>query len=88
MKLTVFILSLPVVIFLTHFLAEDASDTFQLVLGLLWVLSSVFCIAWGFYISRRSRLLGWLCIVVGIIPLILMMIPPTVNHGAKTFELR
>jgi hypothetical protein len=80
MKLTVFILALPMVIFVWLLLATHISDGFRLTLLLLWLVSSVICLAWGFYISRRSRLLGWLCVGVALIPLVMLMWP-VVSHG-------
>jgi hypothetical protein len=80
MKLTIFILSLPVVIFLSLFLVEDASDTFRLALFCLWILSGLICLAWSFYISRRSRLLGWLCASIFMIQLIMAMWPVHPRH--------
>jgi hypothetical protein len=75
MKLTIFILSLPVAMFICLALATRASDEFRMALFGLWILSGLFCFGWSFYISRRSRLLGWLCASVPMIQLIGMMWP-------------
>jgi hypothetical protein len=75
MKPTIFILSLPVVLFLGGvFLEQYESHTLQIVHLVLLLLASLLCTVRGFYIVRRSRLLGWLCITIGGIPLILMMV--------------
>ncbi len=83
MKLTIFVLLLPVMIFVSTLLATQGTHTFHPVLFFLWLLSSVNCLVWGFYISRRSRLLGWLCVGVGVIPLIMMMWPVVSDGGVK-----
>jgi hypothetical protein len=75
MKLTIFILSLPVVMFVWLLLATPSSDMFRLTLFCLWILSGLICLAWSFFISRRSRLLGWLCAGVPMIQLIMMLLP-------------
>jgi hypothetical protein len=75
MRLTIFILFLPVAAFFGGILAVDRVPIFQGICFFTWLLSAVVSFIWGFYISRRSRLLGWLCVGVGISPLILMMWP-------------
>jgi len=35
--------------------------------------SSIVCLERGQYILKRERLLGWFCIVIGIIPLLLVL---------------
>ena len=72
MKLTIFILLLPVVTFLVGVFGTPLIQGISFV---TYLLSSVACLVWGFYISRRSRILGWLCIAVGVAPLILMLLP-------------
>jgi hypothetical protein len=84
MKLTIFILALPLI---GIWLAIGTKWEFGAALGsallLLWILSGVFCFGWSFYISRRYRLLGWLCVVIPIIQLIVLMwlFVPAFAHG-------
>jgi hypothetical protein len=76
MKLTAFILALPIVVLISCLLSIHASPTFRMTLLMVYFASSVFCFGWGFYISRRSSLLGWLCVVVGgVLPLIVIVWP-------------
>ena len=75
MKLTIFILLLPVVAILAGWLAADRSHAFSIICFFTYLLSSVANLVWGFIISRRSRFLGWLCIAVGAVPLILLLLP-------------
>jgi hypothetical protein len=75
MRLTILILILPVVALFGGILAVDRVPMIPGICFFTWLLSSVLSLIWGFYISRRSRLLGWLCVGVGISPLIMMMWP-------------
>lgn len=78
MKLTIFILALPVMSMVSLFLTRNINGEFSEVrnaLVLLYFLSSAICLGWGFYISRKSHFLGYLCVVMGIMPLLLMMWP-------------
>jgi hypothetical protein len=64
MKPTTFILLLPLA---TAFcLVSATSHRLNHILVPLWIASSIFCFIWGFYISRHSRLLGWLCLLVAL----------------------
>jgi hypothetical protein len=72
MKLTIFILLLPVMALL---LAVFGTPLLQAVSFFTCLLSSVVCLVWGFYISRRSRFFGWLCVLAGVAPLVLMLLP-------------
>jgi len=79
MKPAVFILALPMVIYAWLLFATQDSDVFSsafhMALLSLWFLSSIICLVWGFYISRRSRRLGWLCVAVAMIPLVMLVMP-------------
>jgi hypothetical protein len=75
MKLTAFILPLPIVMFFLGSLATRSSDIFQLTLFSIWLLSTFICLGWGFYISRRSRLLGWVCVGVALVQFAFMFLP-------------
>jgi hypothetical protein len=79
MKLTAFILALPIVALMALFwclLDLDTSDALRMLLLVVYLASSVFCFGWGFYISRRSHFLGWLCVAIGgVLPLILILWP-------------
>lgn len=72
MKLTILILLLPVVTFLGMIFGAPIVQMASL-FG--YLLSSLVCLGWGFYISGRSRILGWLCVALGVAPLILMLLP-------------
>lgn len=82
LKLTLFILLLPVVMFFSGALVANYTHIPMLEVFLpLYLGSSVACLLWGVYISSRSRVLGWLCVLVGVAPLILMLLP-VASHGA------
>jgi transcriptional regulator of nitric oxide reductase len=88
MKLTMFILPLTVVMFFWVLLATQSSHTFQATLFSLWLLSAFVCLGWGIYISRRSRLLGWLCVGVVLVQFIFVFLPVTshVKIHTEIFE--
>lgn len=70
---TVFALASPAMCFLLSSLAVNADDTVLLQITILRVFSSVICIAWTFYIYRYSRIWGWICFAIGVVPLIFML---------------
>ena len=75
-KATIAIMLLP---FLLDVLLRY-SDPTELVGGLfvfiLWAfLTTVPCLAWGGYILRRHRSLGWCCIGVGVFHLVALILP-------------
>jgi len=71
-KLTVFILALPVMFCGLVFLHVSADEAIQSEVFNLWILSSLVCIAWVFYLFRYNRIWGWICFAVGIAPFVLM----------------
>jgi hypothetical protein len=74
LKLTIFIVSLTVATFFLGWLVTQFSHTFHPALFWAYFLSSIVCLERGRYILKRDRLLGWLCIVIGIIPLIMVWV--------------
>jgi hypothetical protein len=54
MQLTMFILLLPVLAFLGALPVFQAAPVLSEVCFFTWPLSSVVCLVWGFFISRRS----------------------------------
>jgi hypothetical protein len=81
--ITILFLLLPAVIWLWLLQATRSSHTFQPELFYTWIASAFICLAWGFYISRRSRVLGWLCVVAAFIYLIAVVWPFVSNDGVK-----
>jgi hypothetical protein len=80
MRLTILFLLLPVVMFFGFLFVLDHSDALALPLFILWMLTAVVCLAWGFYISRRHRLLGWLCVGVALLQFVLAFLPAIGSH--------
>jgi hypothetical protein len=72
MKLTIFILLLPVTAFLIGLVGTRYSHTFHPAFFWAWFLSSIICLERGFRIFRYSRSLSWTCIAVGIIPFVVI----------------
>ena len=83
MKLTIFILSLPVAIYFLGLLVTQSTHTFHAALFWAWFLTSIVCIERGRYILGRSRFLGWLCIGIGIIPFIVLAWRLIFHGGVK-----
>jgi len=79
MKLTPIILLLPVASF--YFAWSEAIGVAAMLT--LWILSIVVCLGWGVYVSRQSRLLGWLCVVVALIQLFIMLMPVTARAKVR-----
>ena len=75
MKPTTFILVLPFLNFLTAWSARGLSQEFGMALIVAWLLSTFACFGWAVYISRQSHFLGWLCVAVGFIQLIMFLLP-------------
>jgi hypothetical protein len=67
MKLTVLILSLPLLPFICLLVAPYSDDAVQMPIYLLWVLLVAICLFRAYYISRRSRLAGWGCVGVVVV---------------------
>ena len=72
MKLTPIILLMPVAAF---YIAWNVPAFSGLALLVFWILSIVVCLGWGVYVSRQSRFLGWLCVVVALIQIFIMLMP-------------
>jgi hypothetical protein len=83
MRFTILILLLPFLMFLGLLLAVDHSDAAIPPLWILWLISVVVCLAWGFYISRRRRFLGWLCVGVALLHFILLLLPLLGRHQIR-----
>lgn len=87
MKLTIFILLLPVVIFASGLLMiqRPASDAMiQTFLG-IWALASLACFFRGFFILRQHRILAWCCFVIALLQTIFAVLPALASH--KTLDL-
>jgi hypothetical protein len=82
LKLTIFIVSLNVATYYFGWLVAHFSPTFHPALFWAYFLSSIVCVERGQYILRRDRHLGWLCIAMGVIPLIIVC-AVIFRHGAK-----
>jgi hypothetical protein len=72
MKLTIFILLLPVATFLVGLVGTRYSHTFHPTFFWVWLLSSIVCLERGFRTFRHSRVLSWSCILIGIIPFVII----------------
>lgn len=83
MKLTPFILILPFFILFAAWSEPGLSQRFGMALFIVWLLSAFACFGWGVYISRQNRFLGWLCVAVGFIQLILFLMPVVSRGGVK-----
>jgi hypothetical protein len=76
---SLFCMALPFVFCaLTWFLRE--SDRAMLLFG-LWMLASIICLGWGFYIRRSLPSLAWSCVGVGAIQFALVLILPLVAQA-------
>jgi hypothetical protein len=87
MKLTIFILIFPIVIFvagilLIHRPASDAmSETFLSV----WAAASLLCLIRGFFIFRRHQRLAWCCFIISLMQIVFAILPLLASH--KTMDL-
>ena len=82
--ITILLLLLPVVIWLWIVQATRSSHTFQDGLFALWIASAIVCLAWGLFLIRGRRALGWLCVVTAVIHLVAAAWPFFSNGGAKS----
>ena len=83
MKLTPFILLLPFLILSTALFGRSYCVRFGAVMFIAWLLSTVVCFGWGFYIYRQHRFVGWLCLVVSSIQFFILLMPVIVDCGVK-----
>jgi len=89
MKPTIFVILLPVIILVWDYLGTASNHTFNNSLFALWMSSALFCLGWGFYISQKSRFLGWLCIGAVLIQFVLVLLPVfdrVKNHAQHPFK--
>jgi hypothetical protein len=87
MKLTIFILLLPIVIFVSGILLihRPASDAMiQTFLG-FWAAASLLCFIRGFFIFRQHRRLAWCCFLIALLQIIFAILPALASH--KTLDL-
>ena len=85
MKLTIFILLLPIVIFVTGILMihRPASDTMiETFLG-VWAAASLLCFIRGFFIFRHRRWLAWCCFIVAAVQIVFAILPALASHAPK-----
>ena len=77
MKLTIFILLLPVIMFF-GFLVVVTHDYYTLASLLLfsWILTFVICFIRGFFIFLRQRKLAWCCFAMALLQLIIAILMP------------
>jgi len=74
MKLTKFIASLTVLSWLVGWLVAHITQKFYPAFYWVYLLSSIACLERGIHIRKQSWRLGWLCIVLGLIPLIVVWV--------------
>jgi len=68
---TAIVLTAPPVCMVVTMMAEDLAAAFALV----WLLCSILCLAWGFYVSPQHRSMGWTCVGFGLIQFGLLLLP-------------
>ena len=87
MKLTIFILLLPVMIFLSGLIlvSRPATDAqIQIFLG-VWAAASLVCFIRGFFIFRQHQRLAWCCFIIALLQVVFAILPLLASH--KTMVL-
>jgi hypothetical protein len=82
MKLTIFILLLPVVMFFgfMFLLRSHASDTLELPFFIFWIFTALVCFVRGLFIFRQHRRLAWCCFGVTLLQVVLAILPALASH--------
>jgi cytochrome bd-type quinol oxidase subunit 2 len=82
MRLTIFILLLPVVMFFVFvfLLRSHASDMLELPFFIFWILTALVCFVRGLFIFRQHRRLAWCCFGVTLLQFILAILPLLARH--------
>jgi hypothetical protein len=77
MRLTIFILSLPVVMFLAviFLFRSQTSDEFELTFFVFWILTAVVCFIRGLFIFREHRRLALCCFGITLLQILLAILP-------------
>src|SRR5208283_5398502 len=76
MRLTVFILLLPVIIFFSGFLMASRIDGPAVIVFLvIWMLASIACFVRGLFIFDSHRRLAWCCFLVALLQFSLAIVP-------------
>ena len=82
---SIFFMALPFVFCaLTWFLRE--SDGAVLFFG-LWMLASIICLGWGFYIRRSLPSLAWGCVGVGMVQFALVLDFAVADTSQDTLDM-
>lgn len=77
-------MALPFMFCVLTWLARE-SDRVPLFFG-CWMLTSIICLGWGFFIRRNHPSLAWGCVGVGMVQFALIFIIPMLTE-AKTSSL-
>ena len=82
MRLTIFILTLPVVMFFgfVFLLRSHASDAFEIPFFIVWIFTALVCFVRGFFIFRQHRRLAWCCFGVALLQVVLAILPALASH--------
>ena len=80
MRFTLFIVSLTVTIWIVGWLITHITQRIYPASFWAYFLSSIVCLERGRYIRKNNQTLGWLCIVLGAIPLIIVLVAIFLNR--------
>jgi hypothetical protein len=85
MKLTIFTLVLPVVIFLVGIsvISRPASDAMIETFLAVWALASLVCFIRGIFIFRQHRYLACCCFVTALVQVVFAILPALASHAPK-----
>ena len=75
---------LPLVLMLSE---NDIGNGIGYVFAWLWILSSIGCVVWGFYIMRRYRGLARACLAVGFLHVALVVLLPLLARAKMRTSL-
>ena len=77
MKLTVFILFLPVAMFLTlvFLIRRHASDALLVTYYFFWIFAALVCLVRGIFIFQQNKRLAWCCFGVTLLQVTLVILP-------------
>ena len=78
-RVTILILLLPVIIFFGWILLQPIlgklGDSLIPIWFTIWMLTTLLCLVWGFFIFYRYRRLAWGCFVIALLQVILALLP-------------
>ena len=69
--ITILVLVLPIACMLLAMTAGEAAFIF----GIVWLVVSLACLAWGIYLRSRHRVLSWICIIYAVVQFGLQSLP-------------